>query len=67
VSGRDIALCVIAVLTVAAVAGTGGAIAAERRRPASPGLAVLILGAAFACGAWAIVGWAWYLSGGTVS
>ncbi len=66
-NGRDISLWVITALTLAAVTGTAGAYAAHRRLPGLPGVPVLILGPALACGVWAAIGWVWYLAGGTVS
>jgi hypothetical protein len=66
VSARDIALCVIAALTLASMAGTGLAVLMYLRK-APGGAVVLVFGPSAALGAWALAGWIWYFSGGTVS
>jgi hypothetical protein len=67
VSGREAALWVIVALSATAVAGLAGAAVARQRCRALPGLPYLILAVAMVCGMWAAIGWAWLLTGGTVS
>lgn len=65
-SGREAALWVIAGLSVAAVAGLAGAGVARLKCRELLGLPYLILAVAMVCGMWAVIGWAWWLTGGVV-
>ena len=65
-SGRDIAFRVITGMTVASVAGVAGAVLVRGRWPQFPGIAVLVMGVALTCGAWAAVGWTWWLAGAVI-
>lgn len=65
-NGRETGLCVISALTVASLAGVAGA-ALMARGKAPSGAVVFVLGPSVAVGAWAMILWAWWLSGGVVS
>lgn len=62
-SGRDIALCVIAGLTAASLAGSAAAGLMIAKRKGLPGDAVLVLGPSLVFGLWALLGWAWLAIG----
>lgn len=65
-SGRGAALCVIAGLFALSGAGLAAA-AVMGRRKAPGGLVIYVAGPSAACGAWALLGLAWWLCGGVVS
>jgi len=58
VTGRELAVCLFAALTVACPAGVAAAFKAEPRGSA---LAIPFLGAGFVCGLYALLGWGWYV------
>jgi hypothetical protein len=66
VSGRGIALCVVAALTLVSAAGLAAA-AVMSLRKAPGGAVVLVAGSSAALGLQVTLGWIWWLSGGTVS
>jgi len=66
VTGRDVALWVIAGLSVAAAAGVTAGLVMNRRVRKYDGDAMLALAAGLACLVWAAIGWAWYLATGVL-
>lgn len=60
-SGRDVALIVIAALTAGCPAGLAGAYAMQGRGRALPGDVLLVAAAGAGCGLYAAIGWGWYL------
>lgn len=65
-TGRDLAVCLFALLTVISVAGLTGVLLALARGKASGTAAVVVSGASVLCGLYAAYGWAWWLATGVL-